>query len=63
MFVKGLYRRYSLLLFTESKTQNSWDNFWLCLLCTTIHAQLELIPGLICYGLEASRMQVGPGIS
>ena len=29
MFVKGLYRMYSLLLFTESKTQNSWDNFWL----------------------------------
>ena len=32
MFVKGLYRMYSLLLFTESKTQNSWDNFWLCYL-------------------------------
>ena len=54
MFVKGLYRRYSLLLFTESKTQNSWDNFWLCLLCTTIHAQLELIPGPLNTGLYKS---------
>jgi len=24
---------YSLLLITESKTQISWDNFWLC--CTS----------------------------
>ena len=40
---------YSLLLITESKTQISWDNFWLC--CTShrfepslCSEQSELIP-------------------
>ena len=58
---------YSLLLFTESKTQNSWDNFWLWCKVDGIqtHAQLELIPGPNTTVYTACRNcgDIGPGIS